>query len=155
MHYPLCFKVIFPVHGLLVLNCSFFVQIVRELLEYKGIDLNALNKLKETTLDVAEKSHFMEVAPKIKSALKEAGAKNGKHISQPKEGRELKQTVSDIKHDVHTQLVQIEKTQRRVTGIVNEINDFKSEGIRNTVNSVTVVAFLIATIAFAAIYTAW
>ena len=32
----------------------------------------------------------MEVAPKIKSALKEAGAENGKHISQPKEGRELK-----------------------------------------------------------------
>ena len=153
MHYPLGFKVIFPVHGLLVLNCYLFVQIVRELLEYKGIDLNALNKLKETTLDVAEKSHFMEVAPKIKSALKKAGAKNGKHISQTKEGRELKQTVSDIKHDVHTQLVQIEKTQRRVTGIVNEINDFKSEGIRNTVNSVTVVAVLIATIAFASIYT--
>lgn len=128
-------------------------QIVRELLEYKGIDLNALNKLKETALDVAEKSHFMEVAPKIRSALKEAGAENGKHISQPKEGRELKQTVSEIKHDVHTQLVQIEKTQRRVTGIVNEINDFKSEGISNTVNSVTVVAVLIATIAFAAIYT--
>ena len=126
MHYPLGFKVIFHVHGLLVLNYSFFVQIVRELIEYKGIDLNALNKLKETTLDVAEKSHFMEVAPKIKSALKEAGAENGKHISQPKEGRELKQTVSDIKHDVHTQLVQIEKTQRRVIGIVNEINDFKS-----------------------------
>ena len=97
---------------------------MRELLEYKGIGLNALNKLKQTTLDVAEKSHFMEVAPKIKSALKEASAENGKHISQPKEGRELKQTVSDIKHDVHTQLVQIEKTQRRVTGIVNEINVF-------------------------------
>ena len=155
MHYPLGFKVIFPVHGLLVLNYSFFVQIVRELLESKGIDLNALNKLKETTLDVAEKSHFMEVTPKIKSALKEAGAENGKHISQPKEGRELKQTVSDIKHDVHTQLVQIEKTQRRVTGIVNEINDFKSEGIKNTVNYVMVVAVLIATIAFVAIYTAW
>lgn len=128
-------------------------QIVRELLEYKGIDLNALNKLKETALDVAEKSHFMEVASKIKSALKEAGAENGKHISQPKEARELKQTVSDIKHDVHTQLVQIEKTQRQVTGIVNEINDFKSEGISNTVNSVTVVAVLIATITFAAIFT--
>ena len=155
MHYPLGFKLFFLVHGILVLNCSFFAQIVRELLEYKGIYLNALNKLKETTLDVVEKSHFMEVAPKIKSALKEAGAENGKHISQPKEGREIKQTVSDIKHDVHTQLVQIEKTQRRVTGIVNEINDFKSEGIRNTVNSVTVVAVLIATIAFVAIYTTW
>ena len=109
MHSPLGFKVIFPVLGLLVLNYSFFAHIVREFLEYKGIDLNALNKLKETTLDVVEKSHFMEVAPKIKSALKEAGAENEKHISQPKEGREIKQTVSDIKHDVHTQLVQIEK----------------------------------------------
>jgi len=127
-------------------------QIVRELLEYKGINLNALNKLKETALDVAEKSHFMEVASKIKSALKEAGAENGRHISQPKEGRELKQTVSDIKHDLHTQLVQIEKTQTRVTGIVNEIDNFRTEGISNTVNSVTVVAVLIATIAFAAIY---
>ena len=84
MHYPLGFKVIFPFHGLLVLNYCLFVHIVRELLEYKGIDLNALNKLKETTLDVAEKSHFMEVAPKIRSALKEVGAENGKHISQPK-----------------------------------------------------------------------
>lgn len=128
-------------------------QIVRELLENKCINVNALNKLKETALDLAEKSHFMEVASKIKSALKEAGAENGKHLSQPKEGRELKQTVSDIKHDLHTQLEQIEKTQTRVSGIVNEINNFRTEGISNTVNSVTVVAVLIATIAFAAIYT--
>ncbi|KAH9326392.1 hypothetical protein KI387_006570, partial [Taxus chinensis] len=129
------------------------LEIVKELLEQKGINLNALNKLKETALDVAEKSHFVEVASEIKKALREAGAENGKHISQPIVGRELKQTVSDIKHNVHSQLMQTEQTQKRVTGIAEDLHKLHREGINNTVNSVTVVAVLIATIAFAAIYT--
>ncbi|GLJ05961.1 hypothetical protein SUGI_0029180 [Cryptomeria japonica] len=126
--------------------------IVRELLTYKDINLNALNKSKETALDEAEKSH-LEAASEIKDALKVAGAKSGKHIAQPTGGKELKQTVSDIKHDVESQLFQTEQTQRRVTGIAKDLHKLHREGISNTVNSVTVVAVLIATIAFSAIYT--
>ncbi|KAI3965348.1 hypothetical protein MKW92_029111 [Papaver armeniacum] len=53
---------------------------------------------------------------------------------------ELRKTVSQIKKDVHTQLEQTRKPTR-------------TEGINNATNSVTVVAVLFATVAFAAIFT--
>eukprot|EP01018_Ginkgo_biloba_P036350 Gb_12977 [translate_table: standard] len=128
-------------------------QIVRELLSYPGVNVNALNRLKETALDIAEKLPCTEFASDIKDALREAGAESAKNINQPRETRELKKTVSDIKHDVHTQLMQTAKTDKRVTGIAKELRKLHREGINNATNSVTVVAVLIAAIAFAAIFT--
>ncbi|KAL0417801.1 UNVERIFIED_CONTAM: Ankyrin repeat-containing protein [Sesamum radiatum] len=67
--------------------------------------------------------------------------------------RELKQTVSDIKHGVHNQLEHTRQTRKRVQGIAKRINKMHVEGLNNAINSTTVVAVLIATVAFAAIFT--
>jgi hypothetical protein len=68
------------------------------------------------------------------------------------EAMELKRTVSDIKHEVHSQLIQNEKTNRRVSGIAKELRKIHREAVQNTTNSVTVVAVLFASIAFLAIF---
>ncbi|KAH9320826.1 hypothetical protein KI387_015465 [Taxus chinensis] len=128
-------------------------QIVKELLSYSGINVNALNKSKQTVLDIAEKLTSTENASQIKDALREAGAESARNIDQPKDARELKKSVSEIKHDVHTQLMQTAKTDKRVTGIAKELKKLHREGINNATNSVTVVAVLIAAIAFTAIFT--
>lgn len=128
-------------------------QIVKELLSCPDINVNVVNKLKETALDIAEKLPCAEHASEIKDALKDAGAESAKNINQPKETRELTKTVSDIKHGVHTQLMQTVTTDKRVTGIAKKLRKMHREGILNATNSVTVVAVLIAAIAFAALFT--
>lgn len=129
------------------------VQIVKELLSCPDINVNAVNKLEETALDIAEKLPCAEYASEIKDALREAGAKSAKNINQPKEIRQLTKTVSDIKHGVETQFMQTVKTDKRVTGIAKKLRKMHREGILNATNSVTVVALLIAAIAFAALFT--
>lgn len=66
--------------------------------------------------------------------------------------KELKQTVSDIKHEVHYQLEHTCQTRKRVQGIAKQLNKMHLEGLNNAINSTTVVAVLIATVAFAAIF---
>jgi hypothetical protein len=88
----------------------------------------------------------------IKEALTEAGAKHARHVGEMDEAMELKRTVSDIKHEVHSQLIQNEKTNRRVSGIAKELRKIHREAVQNTTNSVTVVAVLFASIAFLAIF---
>ncbi|KAL0426361.1 UNVERIFIED_CONTAM: Ankyrin repeat-containing protein ITN1 [Sesamum latifolium] len=68
-------------------------------------------------------------------------------------GTTLRITVSEIKKDVHTQLEQARKTDKNVNGIAKELRKLHREGINNATNSVTVVAVLFATVAFAAIFT--
>lgn len=112
----------------------------------------AVNKSGETALDTAEKTGNSEV----KSILTEHGVQSSKSIkSQPKTAatRELKQTVSDIKHEVHHQLEHTRQTRRSVQGIAKRLNKMHTEGLNNAINSTTVVAVLIATVAFAAIFT--
>lgn len=128
-------------------------QIVKELLSCPDINVNVVNKLKETALDIAEKLPCAEYASEIKDALRDAGAESAKNINQPKETRELTKTVSDIKHGLHTQLMQTVKTDKRVTGVAKKLRKLHREGILNTTNSVTIVAVLIAAIAFAALFT--
>lgn len=129
------------------------VQIVKELLSCPDINVNVVNKLEETALDIAEKLPCAEYASEIKDALRDSGAKSAKNINQPKEIRQLTKTVSDIKHGVQTQFMQTVKTDKRVTGIAKKLRKMHREGVLNATNSVTVVALLIAAIAFAALFT--
>ncbi|KAL6503150.1 hypothetical protein OROHE_023779 [Orobanche hederae] len=127
-------------------------QIVQTLLEHKGINKEAINKSGETALDTSEKMGH----PEITNILREHGVKSAKYVTsqpQPTNARELKQTVSDIKHQVHDQLAHTCQTGRRVRGIAKRLNKMQSEGLNNAITSTTVVAVLIATVAFAAIFT--
>ncbi|XP_021716239.1 ankyrin repeat-containing protein At5g02620-like [Chenopodium quinoa] len=127
-------------------------QIVTRLLAEDGTDTTVVNRAGETALDTAEKmSH-----PQISETLRVHGVQSAKVIkpqATSKNARELKQTVSDIKHEVHHQLEHTRQTRRRVQGIAKRINKMHTEGLNNAINSTTVVAVLIATVAFAAIFT--
>ena len=103
-------------------------------------------------MDLVDKLQYGESKLVIKDALAESGAKHARYIGQEDVTMELKRTVSDIKHEVHSQLIQNEKTQRRVSGIAKELRKLHREAVQNTTNSVTVVAVLIASIAFLAIF---
>ncbi|XP_043696087.1 ankyrin repeat-containing protein At2g01680-like [Telopea speciosissima] len=127
-------------------------QIVILLLRYASVEVNAINSQKETAMDLAEKLPYGEPAFEIGEALTEAGAKQARHVGQVDEAMELKRTVSDIKHEVQTQLLQNAKTSRRVSGIKKELQKLHREAVQNTTNSVTVVAVLFASIAFMAIF---
>ncbi|MED6147153.1 hypothetical protein PIB30_041406 [Stylosanthes scabra] len=126
-------------------------QIVKLLLGQKETDTTAVNKSGESALDTAEKIGNSDV----KAILLEHGVQSAKAM-KPKPttaARELKQTVSDIKHEVHYQLEHTRQTRKRVQGIAKRINKMHAEGLNNAINSTTVVAVLIATVAFAAIFT--
>ncbi|KAF8718701.1 hypothetical protein HU200_025002 [Digitaria exilis] len=118
-------------------------------------NLNAINRSKETPLDTAEKMGNNEVA----ELLAERGVQSARAINpggggnNHKQARELKQQVSDIKHEVHSQLEQTRQTRVRMQGIAKRIDKLHEEGLNNAINSTTVVAVLIATVAFAGIFT--
>lgn len=127
------------------------MQIVRLLLRRDATDTKAVNKTGETAIDTAEKTGH----PDIASILQEHGVQSAKTIKPQVTNpvRELKQTVSDIKHEVHYQLEHTRQTRKRVQGIAKRLNKMHAEGLNNAINSTTVVAVLIATVAFAAIFT--
>ncbi|KDP35568.1 hypothetical protein JCGZ_09006 [Jatropha curcas] len=122
-------------------------QIVSKLLDHKGLDKIAINKSGETAFDSAEKTGHSEIL----SILEQHSVQSAKSM-KPNTARELKQTVSDIKHEVHNQLQTTRITRKRVQGIAKRVNKMHTEGLNNAINSTTVVAVLIATVAFAAIY---
>ncbi|GER57291.1 ankyrin repeat family protein [Striga asiatica] len=127
-------------------------QIVRNLLKHEGINKEAINKSGETALDTSEKMGRTEIT----AILQESGVRSAKSLApqtQPVIARELKQTVSDIKHEVHDQLLHTRQTRKKVRGIAKRLNKMQSEGLNNAITSTTVVAVLIATVAFAAIFT--
>lgn len=120
------------------------------LLSIEGINVNALNKDGQTPLDIAEKLGNTELV----NILKEAGATNSKDHGKPlNPAKQLKQTVSDIKHDVRSQLQQTRQTGAKVQRIAKKLKKLHISGLNNAINSATVVAVLIATVAFAAIFT--
>nr|GEX20576.1 ankyrin repeat-containing protein At5g02620-like [Tanacetum cinerariifolium] len=129
-------------------------EIVWALLSHKEvIKKEAINKYGETALDTAVKFGKSEIA----TILQQHGVPKAQSIKTtplpltPKT-RELKQTVSDIKHNVHDQLEHTLKTHKRVKVIGKRINKMHLEGLNNAINSTTVVAVLIATVTFAAIF---
>ncbi|KAF8395051.1 hypothetical protein HHK36_018990 [Tetracentron sinense] len=126
-------------------------QIVRKLLDHNGIDTKTVNRSGETALNTAEKTGNSGISV----ILHEYGVQSAKAImpSTLSTARELKQTVSDIKHEVYYQLEHTRQTRKHVKGIAHRINKMHIEGLNNAINSTTVVAVLIATVAFAAIFT--
>lgn len=127
-------------------------QMVSLLLNYESIEVNAVNNHNETAMDLAEKIPYGDSAIEIKEALAEAGAKHARNIGRTDETMDLTRTVSEIKHGVHSQLIQNESTNKRVSRIAKELRKLHREAVQNTTNSVTVVAVLIASIAFMAIF---
>lgn len=130
-----------------------FTQIVKMLLGYSETDTKAVNRTGETALDTAEKMGN----PGVTAILQEYGVKSARSLLHPQatksNARELKQTVSDIKHEVHYQLEHTLLTRKQVHGITKRLNKMHAEGLNNAINSATVVGVLIATVAFAAIFT--
>lgn len=130
---------------------NFALQIVRELLRLPDSNVNALNRDHKTALDIAEDLPLSEESAEIKECLYKYGAVRANELNQPRD--ELRKTVSQIKKDIHTQLEQTKRTNKNVHGIAKELRKLHREGINNATNSVTVVAVLFATVAFAAIFT--
>ncbi|KAG8371406.1 hypothetical protein BUALT_Bualt13G0084400 [Buddleja alternifolia] len=126
-------------------------QIVKMLLAQNETDTRVVNRSNETAFDTAEKVGHSDIT----AILQEHGVLSAKAIkpASTNPARELKQTVSDIKHEVHHQLEHTRQTRKRVQGIAKRLNKMHTEGLNNAINSTTVVAVLIATVAFAAIFT--
>ncbi|KAJ7977058.1 Ankyrin repeat family protein [Quillaja saponaria] len=127
------------------------VKIVNELLLLPDANVNGLTRDHKTALDIAEGLPLSEEIVEIKECLMRYGAVKANDLNQPRD--ELRKTVTQIKKDVHTQLEQTRKTNRNVNGIAKELQKLHRAGINNATNSVTVVAVLFSTVAFAAIFT--
>ncbi|XP_061973683.1 ankyrin repeat-containing protein ITN1-like [Populus nigra] len=127
------------------------VEIVNELLSLPDTNVNALTRDHKTALDLAEELTLSEESSDIKECLSRYGALRANELNQPRD--ELRKTVTQIKKDVHTQLEQTRRTNKNVHNISKELRKLHREGINNATNSVTVVAVLFATVAFAAIFT--
>lgn len=126
-------------------------EIVNELLCLPDINVNAPTRDHKTALDIAEGLPLSEESSDIRACLIRRGAVRANELNQPRD--ELRNTVTQIKKDVHTQLEQTKRTNKNVHGIAKELRKLHREGINNATNSVTVVAVLFATVAFAAIFT--
>ncbi|KAL1834208.1 hypothetical protein ACET3Z_003859 [Daucus carota] len=128
-------------------------KIILALLSHKEIlDKKAINKSGETALDTAEKTGRSEIA----CILKEHGVQSAKNMKLPpttNAAKEFKQTVSDIKHDVHHQIKHTRQTRKQMKDIGKQIKKMHLEGLNNAITSTNVVAVLIASVAFAAIFT--
>lgn len=120
------------------------------LLDLEETDTRVVNRSNETAIDSAEKQGHSDIV----AMLQEHGVLRASALNpQANPARELKKTVSDIKHEVHHQLEHTRQTRKRVQGIAKRLNKMHAEGLNNAINSTTVVAVLIATVAFAAIFT--
>ncbi|CAN4109648.1 unnamed protein product [Withania somnifera] len=125
--------------------------IVHELLVVDNTNVNALTRDHRTALDIAEGLPMSEESTELKENLTRYGACRANELNQPRD--ELRKTVTEIKKNVHSQLEQARKTNKNMTGIAKELHRLHREGINNATNSVTIVASLFATVAFAAIFT--
>ncbi|XVE76302.1 hypothetical protein DITRI_Ditri12bG0161000 [Diplodiscus trichospermus] len=126
-------------------------EIVNELLHLRDTNVNALTRDHKTALDIAESLPLSEEIAEVKDCLSRFGAVRSNELNQPRD--ELRKTVTEIKKNVHSQLEQTRKTNRNVNGIAMELRKLHRAGINNATNSVTVVAVLFATVAFAAVFT--
>ncbi|GJM99267.1 hypothetical protein PR202_ga16354 [Eleusine coracana subsp. coracana] len=125
------------------------VEIVQTLISVEGIEINAVNRAGETAFAIAEKLGNEELA----NILREAGGVTAKEqVNPPSSTKQLKQTVSDIRHDVQSQIKQTRQTKMHFHKIKRRIQKLHIGGLNNAISSNTVVAVLIATVAFAAIF---
>ncbi|XP_042501728.1 ankyrin repeat-containing protein ITN1 [Macadamia integrifolia] len=126
-------------------------EIVNQLLLLPDMNVNALTRDHKTAFDIAEGLPLSEESAEIKGCLARCGAVRANELNQPRD--ELRKTVTEIKKDIHSQIEQAKRTHKNVHGIAKELRKLHREGINNATNSVTVVAVLFATVAFAAIFT--
>ncbi|KAE9621849.1 putative ankyrin repeat-containing domain, PGG domain-containing protein [Lupinus albus] len=126
-------------------------EIVNELVLLPDTNVNALTREHKTALDLAEGLPISEEILEIKECLIRHGGVKANDLNQPRD--ELRKTMTQIKRDVYYQLEQTRKTNKNVTGIAEELKKLHRAGINNATNSVTVVAVLFATVAFAALFT--
>nr|GEW43227.1 ankyrin repeat-containing protein ITN1-like [Tanacetum cinerariifolium] len=127
------------------------VEIVNELLLLRDTNVNALTRDHKTALDIVHGLPLSQETSEITEILSRYGAVQANDLNQPRD--ELRQTVTEIRNNVHNQLEQARKTNKNMSGIAKELRKLHREGINNATNSVTVVAVLFATVAFAAIFT--
>ena len=88
---------------LLVLYLKFVcsLQMVQTLISVEGIEINAVNRAGETAFATAEKQGNEELI----NILREVGGETAKEqVNPPNPAKQLKQTVSDIRHDVQSQI---------------------------------------------------
>jgi len=122
---------------------------VQTLISVEGIEINAVNRAGETAFAIAEKQGNEELI----NILREVGGVTSKEqVNPPNPAKQLKQTVSDIRHDVQSQIKQTHQTKMQFQKIKKRIQKLHIGGLNNAINSNTVVAVLIATVAFAAIF---
>ena len=124
---------------------------MNELLNLRDTNVNALTRDHKTALDIVEGLAYSEETTELKGCLIQYGAVRANDLNQPRD--ELRKTVTEIKNDVHSQLEQTRRTNKNMNGIAKELRKLHREGINNATNSVTIVAVLFATVAFAAIFT--
>ncbi|ONM56408.1 Ankyrin repeat family protein [Zea mays] len=128
---------------------SDIISMVQTLISVEGIEINAVNRAGETAFAIAEKQGNEELV----NILREAGGVTAKEqVNPPNPAKQLKQTVSDIRHDVQSQIKQTRQTKMQFQKIKKRIEKLHIGGLNNAINSNTVVAVLIATVAFAAIF---
>ncbi|KAK4777176.1 hypothetical protein SAY86_005864 [Trapa natans] len=137
-------------------------EVVKLLLEADAAIVMLPDKFGNTALHVATRKKRAEIVnellhlpgtnetSEITDCLIRCSAIRANDLNQPRD--ELRKTVTQIKSDVHIQLEQTRKTNKNVNGIAKELRKLHRVGINNATNSVTVVAVLFATVAFAAIF---
>ncbi|ESW31490.1 hypothetical protein PHAVU_002G242500 [Phaseolus vulgaris] len=128
------------------------VEIVNELLLLPQTNVNALTRDHKTSLDIAESLPPSEEILEIRGSLIRNDAVNANDLNHPRDEL-IRNTVTQIRKDVRSQLKQTRKTNKNVNGIALELLKLQRQGINNATNTVTVVAVLFATLAFAAIFT--
>ncbi|KAI4300174.1 hypothetical protein L6164_033582 [Bauhinia variegata] len=126
------------------------LEIIGKLLDYQETDANIINKSRETALDTGEKNGHSEIV----KILKFHRVRSAKSIESTATNTalELQRTISDIKTGVHYQLELTLKAETHTRGTAKRLNKRYAKGLNNAINSNTVVAVLIATVAFAAIF---
>ena len=116
------------------------------------MDTSTVNNQGETALDTAERNAVSEISYILSNhGVRSAKALEAGATSRSK-SKDIKQTVTVIRHTVHNQLQHTRQTRRRVRGMAKRLEKMQLEGLNNAINSTTVVAVLIATVAFAAIF---
>ncbi|KAG8050525.1 hypothetical protein GUJ93_ZPchr0009g2090 [Zizania palustris] len=124
--------------------------IVQTIISVEGVEINAINRAGETAFAIAQKLGNEELS----NILREAGGETAKEqVNPPNSAKQLKKTVSDIRHDVQSQIKQTHQTKMHFHKIKKRIQKLHIGGLNNAINSNTIVAVLIATVAFAAIFT--
>lgn len=140
------------------------VQIIQALLSYPGIHVNASNRAGETALGIAEKYFNEEIAGVLRQAggsetgtkeeIEEIGETQIENVPRllSRTPNKLMQAVSFLRQEVKLQLCRSRRTQLGVDKLKKKVAKMINNGLNKANNSNIVVATLIFSSAFAAIF---